>query len=1126
MFPSEKYISTLIETQFPEHMREEGPLFVQFVKSYYEWLEQSDNAIGIARSLYEYGDIDKTEEEFLTKFHFKYIFGIPTSVLVNKRFLVKHILDVYRTKGNIQGYHLLFKLLYNEDVCVYIPSRDILRVSDGTWKEPKFLELSSDVDIKHYEGQVIIGSSSKTQALVEKIITQPVNSVTIYIAYISHIQPAGGDFIVNERVVLLNELGTSATRSAASVRGSLFSLRVLSGGQNFKVGQILKIVKRDLNTNELVSYGSDALVRVTSLDSEILGLFFDVVSGGSGFLANNNFIKVYRGDGDTTGTGASFAIQSLSFTQEIRYNSDVVAGYADLPLNGEYPFPAALANVSMLTANVNSPIHGCLTYSNNLFGTINTLTDIEAGQDYTTDAVVFVRSVQTPGILVGNLTYDTTSANVTGDGTEFQRFFANGDPIYLQANSSSLPTGEYHVIKQVVSNTSIVLYGPPAINSTATAIHGTAPPILISNFGPQDPRVFTGGPKLAGVNEDIRGLKASGNSSVASVRAITSGFGYRQGEVVDAYLYSGIDTVDILNGGVGYTNNQLLIFSGGGTSPRSHANGFITTNANGTITSVTLADVGSGYEYPPVVSVRSTDGSNAAFHATLKTYNTASKVIGRVRKTGVGVQKGNWTTTRGFLNSDKYIQDSYFYQDFSYQIKAPIAFEKYQPVIQDTFHMAGTEMFGKFEKRVVEGEFGDVIYSNSAIIEGPPVMLDFINNLFFGSTPSITRNSYATIDDADGNWTEFAPNTLRWSNKGALIEDERTNYIRNNTMQDAIVGTFPATGLYPTNWSVANTAGLTGSIVRLGTQRGIDFIDLNFSGNTTSNNIIIRFEGANTVPGNNSHTYTSSVFLRRIGLNQVDGHTLRISERYSNGDLITNHDTTIDRPRNSFSRREATAPIANTSTEYVCPEYVITVPVGEAVDYTVRIGWPQLERGNFASSPIRTENMAVTRPADIVTVSISGAWYQGLEGSVFVEYVAPLNIANTGLAPSLVAFRETANNTSDHSIEAFYDTSTNTVTYSVIANTVVQASLTNPDINTPGEIYTVCFGWEANNFGVSYQGANVSVDIDGSVTSNLDIINIGRNNSTQGLNSYIRKVGIFSEKLANTDLMNPPIKKF
>ena len=123
-FNIEKTISNLVESQFPQFYLSEGPNFVLFLKAYYEWMESEGQAIQQARSLFDLRDIDNTLTDFLSHFQQKYLYGIPFNVIANKRFLLKHILDVYRSKGTIQCYRLLFKLLYNQDIDIYLPGRD------------------------------------------------------------------------------------------------------------------------------------------------------------------------------------------------------------------------------------------------------------------------------------------------------------------------------------------------------------------------------------------------------------------------------------------------------------------------------------------------------------------------------------------------------------------------------------------------------------------------------------------------------------------------------------------------------------------------------------------------------------------------------------------------------------------------------------------------------------------------------------------------------------------------------------------------------------------------------------------------------------------------------------------
>jgi hypothetical protein len=74
---------------------------------------------------------------------------------------------------------------------------------------------------------------------------------------------------------------------------------------------------------------------------------------------------------------------------------------------------------------------------------------------------------------------------------------------------------------------------------------------------------------------------------------------------------------------------------------------------------------------------------------------------------------------------------------------------------------------------------------------------------------------------------------------GLLVETSATNSIRNNSMQGAVVG---SPGTLPTNWN-RNTAGISSSIVGIGIEAGIDYVDIRFSGTSVT-------AGGTTIYGN------------------------------------------------------------------------------------------------------------------------------------------------------------------------------------------------------------------------------------------------------------------------------------
>lgn len=706
-FSTEKYISNFISSQFPQFYNEDGENFVLFMKAYYEWLESSGNPVYQARRLYDYRDIDNTLEEFLEFFQKKYLYGIPFNVIANKRFLLKRILDVYRSKGTIQCYRLLFKLLYNEDIEIYLPGRDVLRISDGTWNEPRYLEVSANEATPSYIGKTIVGVSSGVTAIVENFVEESYNTSKINILYLSNISPRNGQFVVGEKITELGfQTDTESVTDAPTILGSLDKINVVNGGQGYNLGDVIKIAYRDVSNGDVISYGVDGILKVTKLSTGFGSLNIDLLNGGFGFTAN---AETFLYKNTANGQGASFEIGSIINTQTLQYNTDLICDYMSLQIDvATYGFPA---NAS---ANQLSTLQESFSYSNQVFGTIFSLNNVETGNNYDTAANVFVRSVQLGKPLTGTLSYNTTSNTVTGVSTVFDNVFANDDVIALKANSSLSSTLEFAVIKTVTNNTQIVLYGPPSINSTATAQYFAAPTILPSQYAIyEDPMLRQDG-TINGENEVILAPPNLGNNIVSEAVAINSGKGYVEGEEIKAYLHSSIsNNISILSGGVNYSNGELIYFAGG--EPGSSANGYVSTDGNGTVTSTTLTNAGSGYRTIPNLIVYSSNGSGAQLTATLQEFNTSSSITGKVQKAGLGKGRGYWSTTRGFLNSDKYIQDSYYYQDYSYEIRVSKTLDKYKDIIYNTFHNTGAELFGKYLKLLSESTNNQIVeeFSNS-----------------------------------------------------------------------------------------------------------------------------------------------------------------------------------------------------------------------------------------------------------------------------------------------------------------------------------------------------------------------------------------------------------------------------
>ena len=125
-------------------------------------------------------------------------------------------------------------------------------------------------------------------------------------------------------------------------------------------------------------------------------------------------------------------------------------------------------------------------------------------------------------------------------------------------------------------------------------------------------------------------------------------------------------------------------------------------------------------------------------------------------------------------------------------------------------------------------------------------VLDFASNYYRGSgaqssSPSalpgynFTRAIAAYAEDTAGNLIQFPSGAPRITNKGVLIEESRTNSIRNSTASNgAVAGVVGSGGSLPTNWIKDVGTGITWNVLGTGIEYGVDYVDVRFSGTCLS----------------------------------------------------------------------------------------------------------------------------------------------------------------------------------------------------------------------------------------------------------------------------------------------------
>jgi hypothetical protein len=954
----EDKISIFVKSQFPRFYDEEGPTFIEFVKTYYEWMEESGGVTHLSRELPHILDIDGTMDEFVTHFQKQYLYGVPEQVRGDKRFLIKHILDVYRSKGSIQGYKLLFRLLYNENIEIYLPSDDILRASDGIWKEPRYLEVSENDILPSLIGNIIQGSSSRAEAVVEEYIQQPVNDTIVHVLYISNVK---GEFIRGEKILDSSEITSEALRHAPKILGSLDQIEITSGGQQFNIGDTVKII---------VGNGIEGEARVASLANGTGTLAFTVEDSGSWFSldAEDIITRPVPNSHPLAGRGASFNVSALANIQEVTYNTNIVGDFNNHTLN------EANWGMDPIAVSNNSAVLGTIfDFVTKPFGSIAALGNIDTGNNYPQEPSVMVRDLIYSISLPGNVHYSNTSANVTGIGTSFTSRFTPGSFIRLVSDPGEDANVDIRIVRSVTNNTflsiddyprwssngnitSIVIntsgtgysnddvvvatgsgsganlkiitnasgtiadvriveggsgyYTAPTLsittstgaNATLTALVTASEfhlgiPTLQANFSPStNPPTISANGSISGQNELITATPLYGTGIIQRVTVKNSGFNYTHGETVHMATYGALSSLTILDGGTGYSNGQAMVFSGG--SPVAQAVGTIETDDAGSIVGMVITYQGSGYKTPPTINVIS-QGEGVRFESEIGGLNTQYRVSGIAYRGGLGKSKGYWTNTRGFLSDDKYIQDSYYYQEYSYEIQAPVALERYSDIVKKVFHVAGKEMFG----RVVHLEEHDI-----ELVEA-------------------------------------------YSSGGRSV----INLELNSSLVGAVAGT---PGTLPEGWEglIRVPTGVTTTVTNVGVMEGKNFFDLRIVGTPTAINDFYNNDPLlNTV--NLGDTFTSSIYFANVSGSANSFHIYAGTTFFDATFEPVEGQVSADlKPllTNDLQRFSVTATAANVSSAFVESGVFFDYDLGVPINYTIRIAAPQLESGNTATEWVPT----------------------------------------------------------------------------------------------------------------------------------------------------------------------------
>ena len=727
----EKNIAFKIAQQFPAYYREEGQELVDLVEQYYRFVETESN-MGVYnnRRLFEYRDVGTTLANMIIYFKNKYMSELPYLDDQTTRFVIKNILALYRRKGTESGIKLFFRMFYQEDVDIKYPSQYMFKPSASVWKQGVYLQMypnnnsfTNSDGTKQYEYKDLIsrniyGSISKAKAIVDKINFVYLNKTLTPIIYIT--DPKGKFIKYDDILTRIDGEDVSFGR----LNGSADSLTIdltFGGTTGNKIGDIFQIESE---------YGRGATAIVTDLEDEFTGTVnYTLTDGGFGYTIENT--KLFVSNQVIILDNANFEFVPLEILTDTAGNQGTVIGQNSTSV-GIMMEPGQEFNISRdITAVARGKTYTAYnpsTQTGDIF-TVSSKNDSSPGPLYAnTGDPTHARVEELEDIEVVSLITDKISnfLNVPLNSADFNAV----PPALVSMSGVASPVTLATPLEQafdlspfnigVIKSFENINPGEDYVNDvwalvrdeTMEAFARHEQVLLISNYSAS----FSVGDRITQNGTGINGIITQIDNDAQTI-------------YVRPYAYYGFEEGYTINHkGNNYTVSAI---QRNYRSERLGANADMTSKtlfSTGRIAAAEIRNSGFGYFDGETVYLVDSNGTRVA-RAT-------------IHANSQGITSGFWGGQQSHINGytktfaddgeDVYydgkikIQDSDYYQEYSYEIDSTVDKGRYETELKNNVHLAGTKLFSKFLYKRKAGTGIKAKFSNITkddyIVGGSPIV--------------------------------------------------------------------------------------------------------------------------------------------------------------------------------------------------------------------------------------------------------------------------------------------------------------------------------------------------------------------------------------------------------------------
>jgi len=254
-----------------------------------------DNVIRKTGKLVDYRNIEYSVDKYVDYLKDELYPSIPTNTYGDKRVVALKFKDLFQSKGNEASYQFLFKLLYNENISLYYPGEDILRVSAGNFEKTQIIRSAYATNVFNFLNKTISGATSGAIGNVVDIKRYVIGS---YDVAEMTLKLVSGTFSGGEVVSDVTDATLTAT-----LYGMITGFTINDGGSGYQVGDQLSITGDGSSVDAIVS---------SIQQSPISALYYNTIGYGYrlGTTASIN-------NGGTGGSGLIVRVTELANTYTV-----------------------------------------------------------------------------------------------------------------------------------------------------------------------------------------------------------------------------------------------------------------------------------------------------------------------------------------------------------------------------------------------------------------------------------------------------------------------------------------------------------------------------------------------------------------------------------------------------------------------------------------------------------------------------------------------------------------------------------------------------------------------------------------------------------------------------------------